>query len=42
MVMPPPVVALVTLASTPVPQVVELTAQVEGTREVEVQNINYR
>jgi membrane fusion protein (multidrug efflux system) len=36
MVMPPPVVALVTLASTPVPQVVELTAQVEGTREVEV------
>jgi len=36
MVMSPPVVALVTLASTPVPQVVELTAQVEGTREVEV------
>jgi membrane fusion protein (multidrug efflux system) len=34
--MPPPVVTLQTVQAAPVPQVVELTAQVEGTREVEV------
>ena len=34
--MPPPVVNLQVVNPAPVPQVVELTAQVEGTREVEV------
>ena len=35
-VMPAPMVNLQALSPVPVPQVVELTAQVEGTREVEV------